>query len=71
MMMAMIQLDLDEPSAIGLALHGEGYGIPVIKIPSQVDIFSIGRQTDKVDGLDHLLGGIAVGSKERTDLVHG
>src|ERR1035441_5661256 len=32
MMMAMIQLDLDEPSAIGLALHGEGYGTLPLKL---------------------------------------
>ena len=63
MMVPMIQLDLDEPGAVRLALHRMSRQMPVIEITGQMDLFSFRRNTDEVDRLGHLLGGIAMAAR--------
>ena len=70
MMMPMSQLDLDEPGAVRLTLHGVGRQIPIIEITSEMDLFSFRGHSDEVYRLGHLLCGIPIGSEEGTYLMH-
>ena len=70
MMMTVTQLDLDEPGAIRLALHGVSRRIPIIEIAGEMDLSCSGSYADEVDRLGHLLCGVPVGCEERTNLLH-
>jgi len=70
MMMSMRQLDLNEPGAVRLTLHGVGRQIPIIEITGDMDLFSFRGHTDEVYRLGHLLSGIAIGGEEGTYLMH-
>ena len=70
MVMPMIQLDLNEPGAVRLALHGMGREVPIIEITRKMDLLSFRGHTDKVDRLGHLLGRIPIRSEEGTYLMH-
>ena len=70
MVVPMIQLDLNEPSAVRLALHGMGRQIPIIEIAGEMDLFGARGHADEVDGLGHFLGGIAVGGEKGAYWMH-
>src|SRR5205807_1076787 len=70
-MMSVIQLDLNEPGTVRLALHWVGGSIPIIEIPYQMDLGGLGRNADKIYRLPHFLCGIAVLRKVRTCEIHG
>ena len=57
MMMAVAQVDLGVPGAVGLAFHGGGVGMPVVEIANQHHPSGVGDGADEIDGLDGLLGG--------------
>ena len=60
MMMAVVERDLNQPGAVGLAFHRMRAGIPIIKIAEEVHTVGVRRVTDEVDGLGHFFGGITV-----------
>ena len=68
--MPMIQRNLNKPGAIRLAMHGMGRQIPIIEIAGEMDLFSFRGHADKVDRLDHFLGGITVGGEKGTYWMH-
>ena len=70
MVMPMIQLDLNEPGAVRLALHGVGGQIPIIEIAGEMDLLGFRGHADKVDRFGHFLGRIAVGGEEGAYLMH-
>jgi len=70
MMVSMWKRNLDEPRAVGLALHRVRNGIPGIEITHQVNLFRFRRDTDEVDRLDHFLGRITIIREMRTCRIH-
>ena len=60
MVMAVVQGDLEQPGAVRLAVHRMPRRVPAVEIANKLDLFGIGRDTDKIDRFGHFLGGIAV-----------
>ena len=56
----VIQLHLDQPCAVGLALHRMRVGMPVIEITNQRNGLRVRRQANEVDRLHHFFRGITV-----------
>ncbi len=53
-MVPMVQWNLQQPGAIGLAVHGIGVWRPAVKIADEAHLLSLGSDADKIDRLDHL-----------------
>jgi len=70
MVVPVIQLHLEQPRAIRLALHGMGCQIPIIEIAGHMNLFGFRGQADEIDRFGHFLGGIPIRSEEGTYLVH-
>jgi hypothetical protein len=47
MMMAVLQLDFQAPSAIGLATHRVEFAVPIVEIAQQSDLLGLRRPADK------------------------
>ena len=66
MVVPVIQLHLEQPRAVRLALHGMGGLIPIIEIAGYMNLFGFRGQADEIDRLSHFLGGIPISSEEGT-----
>src|SRR5690348_4371574 len=67
--MAMPQLELGVPRAIGMALHRMRRGMPVIEIAGDEDFPGIGSGADEIDRLADVLGGVTIPRKPRVRLI--
>jgi hypothetical protein len=63
--------DLEQPGAIGLALHRRSCRLPSIKVTCQKNLFCARRDANKVNGLGHVTGRITVWSEKGANFMHG
>ena len=54
-MVAMAELNLDGPRAVGLAFHGCGAGIPVVEVAHERRDFCLWSKADEINRLEGFL----------------
>ena len=52
---AVVERDLEAPTAVGLAFHGEGIGLPVVEIPDECHAAGAGGGVGEIDQLGQFL----------------
>ena len=60
MVPAMVERDLNEPSAVGLPFHRVGSRIPIVEVAHEMDLGGFRSETNEIGGIARFLAEIMI-----------